>query len=156
MSEMRFDLGTDQVEHYDISMLTPASHKSTWELHEMPYISAQYRAIVMLHRNSLLVGSTSGISLPANPLYNSISVGLGEFLCNISVNSKEWSFLCPHCIFTGRQNANPPLIYLAPRLHRDGRWPMKRNTKYRQFVTSCQCHGRMEFGYLFDSFGHGE
>ena len=43
----------------EICQFTPALHKSTWELREMPYISAQYRAIVMLHRNSLLVGSRS-------------------------------------------------------------------------------------------------
>ena len=42
-----------------LPLLSPALHKSTWELHEMAYISAQYRAIVMLHRNSLLVGSRS-------------------------------------------------------------------------------------------------
>ena len=59
------------------NMLSPALHKSTWELREMPNISAQYRAIVMLHRNSLLVGSRSGLNSSANPLYNSISVGLG-------------------------------------------------------------------------------
>ena len=57
--------------------LTLALHKSTGELGEMPYILAQYRAIVMLYRNSLLVGSRSGIDSPENPLYNCISVGLG-------------------------------------------------------------------------------
>ena len=62
-------------------LITPALHKSTWELREMPYISAQYRAIVMLHRNSQLVGSRS------RPLKN--GAFQKNWNCNIGTFEKQ-------------------------------------------------------------------
>ena len=49
----------------------------------MPYISAQYRAIVMLHRNSQLVNSYATSGLPAFAMKPIIVTEISETIRNV-------------------------------------------------------------------------